>query len=238
MILNCVLIDDEPLALKKLSTYVEKTSGLKLIGAFENPIDALEMLEHSNVDVLFVDIQMPDINGVELVKSLSKVPQIIFTTAHREFAADAFRLNATDYLLKPYSYALFLEAISKLTGRIESPSKEDELSIQHDFMFVRSDYKTVRINFNEILFVEGMREYVRIHLTDKKKIMTLMSISKLAEFLPSNAFLRVHRSYIVNLKQVKQVERNRIIFDQQQIIPIGEAFQEEFDRFLKTRVLK
>ncbi len=237
--LNCVLIDDEQLALAKLSAYVEKTNGLILAGAFENPMEAFDLLEHSEVDVLFVDIQMPDINGVDFVKSLSKVPRIIFTTAHREFAADAFRLNATDYLLKPYSYALFLEAISKLPPQMESHHlHEDELRIQNDFMFVRSDYKTRRINFDEILYIEGMREYVRIHLTDKKRIMTLMSISKLAEFLPNNAFLRVHRSYIVNLKQVKLVERNRIIFDHQQFIPIGEAYLEAFDRFLKTRSLK
>ncbi len=237
--ISCISIDDEPLALKQISAYVEKTPGLELINSFTNAIKALEFLQNNTVDLMFVDINMPDLSGMEFVKSLINPPKFIFTTAYREYAVEGFQVDAADYLIKPISYSVFLKAVEKTKERyFKEPEKVISIKTDDEFLFIKSEYKIVRVNFKHIKYIEGMRDYVRIHLDNEKPIMALLSMKKIAEQLPSKDFMRVHRSYIVNLNMVTTIERSRIIFDIDTYIPISDQYKEEFHNFLDNNFLK
>jgi len=235
--ISCIAIDDEPLALRQITSYIEKTPFLELEESFEGPLNAITYLQTHKIDLMFVDINMPDINGLDFVKSLENPPKIIFTTAYSEYAVEGFRVDAIDYLLKPIDYATFLKASNKAKSWFDIHEKQPEqLQSNNDFLFIKSEYKIIRIKIEDIKYIEGMREYIRIHLTDEKPIMTLLSMKAMEAQLASQNFMRVHRSYIVNLNKISTIERNRIVFDKV-YIPISEQHREKFQQFVERNFL-
>ena len=231
--IRCIAIEDEPLALKQLIGYIEKTPFLSLIGQFKNAFTALQFLQAGEVDLIFVDINMPDLNGMDFVKSLEKAPKVIFTTAYSEYAVEGFKVDALDYILKPIAYADFLRSANKAQQWFDMQEKTTlEFKAEKDFLLIKSEHKIIRINFSDIQYIEGMREYVRFHLVGQKPIMTLMSMKSLEETLPNSVFMRVHRSYIVNLEKITVIERFRIIFDSDVFIPVSEQYKAKFQEYL------
>ena len=236
--IRCIAIDDEPLALKQMADYIQKTPFLELRGEFESALQAIGFLEETEVDLMFVDINMPDLSGMDFVKSLNNAPKVIFTTAYSEYALEGFRVDAIDYLLKPIGYSDFLKAANKAKVWFSSQqSGTDKVNSDENFLFIKSEHKLIRINLSDIRYIEGMREYVRIHLTNQKPIMSLMSMKKMEEYLPEKSFMRVHRSFIVNLNQITTIERNRIIFDSKVYIPVSEQYKEKFQQYLNDNFL-
>ncbi len=235
--ITCIAIDDEPLALKQIESYISKLGYMKLVGGFTRSLKALEFLQDNSIDLMFVDINMPDLSGLEFVKSLSNPPKVIFTTAYREYAVEGFEIDAADYLVKPISFASFCKSVEKTKKRYftddEKPNSNDD-----SFIFVKSEYKIVRIELAHITYIEAMGDYIRIHLDNEKPIMALSAIKKILEQLPKEQFMRVHRSYIINLSSVDTVERNRIIFDKDTYIPISEGYREGFQKFIEGNFLK
>jgi len=229
--ISCIAIEDEPLALKQLEGYIAKTPFLELKGCFQNAFEAVEIINNEKIDVLFLDINMPDINGIDFLKSLTAKPHVIFTTAYEEFALEGFKLDAIDYLLKPFSYSDFLKACLKAQKWLE-PQKT-ESNDDSSFLFVKSEYRLIKIAVDDITYIEGMKEYIRIFLRNAKPIMTLMSMKKMEERLPSDTFMRIHKSYIVNLNDIKIVDKMRIIFDDNSYIPVSEQYKENFQNYLK-----
>ena len=234
MKITCLAIDDEPLAVQKIAGYIHKTPFLELVAQCRNPLEAMEILEKNEVQLLFIDINMPEMSGMEFVKSLTNKPYIVFTTAYSEYAVEGFEVNATDYLLKPVSYSSFLRAANKvkdmigLTAKRESPVNATAAG----HLFVKSEYKLVRIDFDDIKYIESMHEYISINLAGSKPVMTLMSMKSIEEKLPSDRFLRVHRSFIVNLSKISVIERNRIVFDGKVYIPVGEQYKSSFQSYI------
>ncbi len=231
--IKVVAIDDEPLALQLVKGYIEKTPFLELAGSFDNPVDAVVYIRSSDVDLVLLDIQMPDITGTELARVISGGPKIIFTTAYEKYALEGFRLDAVDYLLKPFSYAEFLKAVQKAQKLIDLETKQlPSLEVKNDFLFIKSDYKIRRINFSEINYIEGLRDYVKIFLTEEKKpVLSLSTLKALEARLPEDRFMRVHRSFIVSLEKVKVIDRNRIVFGEVRI-PVTDQYKENFQKFL------
>jgi DNA-binding LytR/AlgR family response regulator len=236
--LNVIVIDDEPLAVKLVVEYVEKTPGLKLLGRFENPLEAAAFLPGSETDLIFIDIQMPGLSGIEFTRSMLQGPKVIFTTAYEKYAIEGFKLDVVDYLLKPFSYEEFLKAVHKAERLIKMEKNlPDKIAADNEFLFLKSDYKIKRINFNDILYVEGLKEYVKIYIfNDPKPVLTLASLKLLETKLPAGKFLRVHRSFIVNLHRVETIARNRIIFGKV-YIPVGEHFKDKFQNYLDKNFL-
>jgi len=237
--IRCIAIDDEPLALKQIKTYIEKTPFLEMVTVCDSALQALDILQNEQVDLMFVDINMPDLSGMDFVKSLNNPPKVIFTTAHSEYAIEGFRVSALDYLLKPISYNSFLTSVNKAKEWFDSQEKKNNNQIEgnNEYLFIKSEYKIIRVNLSDIKYIEGMREYVRIHLVNQKPIMSLTSMIKLEKFLPENLFMRVHRSYIVNLSKITTIERNRIIFDEKVYIPVSEQYKTKFQEFLDKNFL-
>ncbi|MFA6677879.1 MAG: LytTR family DNA-binding domain-containing protein [Bacteroidales bacterium] len=250
--IKCIAIDDEPLALTQISNYIKKTPFLDLCASFGTGVSAMEYLHHNQIDLMFVDIQMPDMTGMELVKVLDKAPKIIFTTAYSEYAAEGFKVEALDYLLKPLDYTTFLKSANKarsyfekeeiVNNSVNNPvskfvnNSTNDSENSKSYIFVKSEYKIVRVELSDILFLESMREYINIHLTNGKSIMTLSSMKKIEGQLPEDKFMRVHRSYIVNLERVKIIERNVIIFDDVRI-PVSDQYKEDFQKYINKRFL-
>lgn len=234
--IKCLAIDDEPLALKQLVAYVQKLPYLEMVGQCSSAFEAFELLEHQHVDLMFVDINMPDLNGLEFVKSLTQKPLLIFTTAYSEYALEGFKVDALDYLLKPFSFTEFSKAAGKAHAQFElmqhSGDSSEKLESNDEFLFIKSEYKLLRVNFNDIRFIEGMKEYVRIHITGQKPIMTLLSMKSLEAKLPQDKFMRVHRSYIVNLSKITTIERFTIVFEDKHRIPVSDNYKEKFQSFL------
>jgi two-component system, LytTR family, response regulator LytT len=239
MTIRCLAIDDEPLALKQIGTYIKKTPFLELVALRKSGFDALEYISSDKPDLIFVDINMPDLNGMDFVKSLKVKTYIIFTTAYTEYAAEGFKVDAIDYLLKPIGYNDFLKAVNKVKTLIDSKEIHSvQVKTSPDHLFVKSEYKLLRIELSKIKYIESMHEYVRIHLTDEKPVMTLVSMKSIEEQLPSDRFMRVHRSYIVNLERVKVIERNRIVFDNNVYIPVGDQYKNTFQHFIEKYFLQ
>ncbi|HEX2921907.1 MAG TPA: LytTR family DNA-binding domain-containing protein [Bacteroidales bacterium] len=231
MKIRCIAIDDEPIALKQVGNYIERTPYLELVSLCNNAIDALEIINKEKVDLVFADISMPDLSGIDFVKSLQKKIPVIFTTAFSEYAIEGFRVDAIDYLLKPIGYKDFLKAVNKFKELLDK--KDDNQDKSHpDHIFVKSGYKLVRIEISDIKYIESMHEYIRIHLINEKPVMTLGSMKSIEELLPPLNFLRVHRSYIVNTDKIKIVERNRIVFDKEVYIPISDQYKSKFQDFI------
>ncbi len=240
MTIKCAIVDDEPLAVELLASYVEKIPFLELCGKYNNATDALHGIGEQPVDLLFLDIQMPELNGLELSKMIPESTRIVFTTAFNQYAVDGFRVNALDYLLKPISYADFLDACNKalqwfqLTQQSEQPAaprtEEEPTSI-----FVKSEYKLLQINLDDIRYIEGLKDYVKIYTEQSPHpILSLMNMKAIEQMLPASRFIRVHRSFIVQKSKIREIERNRIVFGDV-YIPIGDSYKQAFQDFINPK---
>jgi len=236
--IRCIAIDDEPLALMQIAGYIRKTPCLELTGECESAMKAIEILENIPVDLMFVDINMPDLSGMDFVKTIENPPRIVFVTASSEYSLEGFRVDAIDYLLKPISYVDFLKSANKVKSWFDlHHPKSDEVRGNKEFLFIKSDYKLLRINFDDIKYIEGMSEYIKIHLINSKPVMTLLSMKTIEEQLPPDKFMRVHRSYIVNLTKISVIERNRIIFDGNVYIPVSDQYKNNFQSYIDKSFL-
>ena len=236
--INVIAIDDEPLALQLIADYIQMTPDLILAGQFENPLEAARFVGKNNIDIVFTDIQMPGLNGIEFTRSVVKGPVVIFTTAFEKYAIEGFKLDVADYLLKPFTYNEFLAAVRKAERMIKSVRKPaDEVLSNNEFLFLKSDYKIKRINFLNIIYIEGLKEYVRVYTTDSDKpVMSLSSLKILEKRLPADKFMRVHRSFIVNLEKIDTIERSRFVFGKK-FIPVGDQYKDKFQEFLNRNFL-
>ena len=235
MTINCAIIDDEPLAAGLLKSYTEKTPFLNLIGTYGSALEAMKELRDHPVQLLFLDIQMPELSGIEFAKILPRDTKIIFTTAFQQYAIEGYKVSALDYLMKPISYDDFLKASNKALEWFAVAQRQQATS-QDRFMFVKSDYKLIRISLDDILYIEGLKDYVRIYLEDGTKVMSLMNMKKLEDYLPRPEYLRTHRSYIVHMTKVQQIDRFRIVFGQE-YIPISDSYKEEVQRYFEEHTL-
>lgn len=244
--MRCIAVDDEPLALMKLENYIARVPYLELVKSCRSAAEAMDCISKSEVDLAFLDINMPDLNGMDFAKSLTKAPMIIFTTAYSEYAIDGFKVNAVDYLLKPFGFDEFLKSVNKakpMFDYLHAEKKaeevhEDATTTSNDFLFVKSDYRIIRICIKDIKYIESMSEYVRIFVEgEEKPIITLVSMKKIEEKLPKEGFMRVHRSYMVNLQKVEEVSRMRIVFDKKTYIPIGELYKEAFFGYIDKKFI-
>lgn len=238
--IKCIIVDDEPLALDLIESYVLKTPFLDLLEKFTSPYQAMQFVTTTQVDLIFLDIQMPGITGIELSKILQNGPKVVFTTAYSQYALDGFKVDALDYLVKPFNYQEFLKSANKALTWFSMTNKQaDEKPTNNDenAIFVKSDYKLLKIEYSKIIYIEGLKDYVKIYLTDHPKpILTLMTLKSLEERLPSDDFMRVHRSYIVCLNKITIVERSRIVFGSV-YIPIADGYKVKFQEFLDKRFL-
>jgi DNA-binding LytR/AlgR family response regulator len=235
--IRVLAIDDEPLALQQLAAYIKKTPFLELISECQSALEAREVLNNENIDAIFCDINMPDLNGMDFVKSLAAPPLIVFTTAYSEYAVEGFMVDAVDYLLKPFGLDEFRRAAMRLQERLSAQPKVVMKEPDDDTIFVKTDYKVLKIAVSDIRYVEGMSEYLKIHLEGQPKpIVTLLSMKKMEEYLPSH-FMRIHRSYIINLKKIQEVNKNRVIMDSNTYLPIGDNYKEAFNDYLTTKFL-
>jgi len=237
MILNCVIIDDEPLAINIIAEHIEQTPFLSLADRFTNPVQAFNYLSEHKVDILFIDIQMPDLSGIELVQKLEPRPVIIFTTAYDQYAMDGFKVNAIDYLLKPIDYPDFRKAVEKAKKWIYASNSILNAKSDQQFLFIKSEYKITRIELNAIKYIEGMSEYVRIHRDNGKPIMSLLSLKSLEDKLPVDKFMRVHKSYIVNLQKISEIDSNIIVCTDGNTIPISRMYKDKFHDYLNTNFI-
>ena len=244
MILRCALVDDEPLALSLLESYVRKTDSLELCGSYSSAIQAMKSLPEHPVDLLFLDIQMPDLNGLEFSRMVSDNTRIIFTTAFEQYAIDGYRVNALDYLLKPISYNDFIEAVNKalqwfeLRKKAETPdSVQTSLPTDSNHIYVKSDYKIVQIELDKILYIEGLKDYIKIYTEDNPRpILSLTSMKTMEEKLPSNRFIRVHRSYIVQKQKIKIIDKGRIVFGKE-YIPVSDSYKQELQNYVNEHII-
>jgi two-component system, LytTR family, response regulator len=222
MRLKCVAIDDEPLALELIKNYAAKFTELEMLQIFEDAISAAEFIRNTPVDILFVDINMPDITGLDLVRSLEEKPIIIFTTAHKKFAIDGFELDAIDYLLKPISFERFSKAVAKAVeyARYKNRAANEEM----ESLFVYSEYRLIKIPLNEIEYIESLEDYIRIHLVNTKPVLTLMPLKKVLEKLPAEKFKRIHRSYIVAIDKVHSVLNRKVTLTSSVELPVSDSY--------------
>lgn len=239
MNIRCIAIDDEPLAVKKIAGYIQKVPFLELVAECRSAAEAMSILDNSIVQLLFIDINMPDISGMDFVKSLTNKPYIVFTTAYSEYAVEGFQVEAVDYLLKPITFTNFLKAANKVKNLIEltANNQKEFLNTNLTHLFVKSDYKLIRIELADIKYVESQHEYIKIHLVNSNPVMTQMSLKSIEEQLPSNQFMRVHRSFIVNLAKILVIERNRIVFDGKVYIPVSEQYKVKFQEYIDGNVM-
>ncbi len=225
MKIKCIAVDDEPLALEKIVDYIGQVPFFELVGSFENGVEAMVFLQENEVDLIFLDVQMPQILGTQLVQVLKQKPQIIFTTAYSEYAVDGFELDVTDYLLKPISFRRFLQSAQKALNRMSPDTKPEQPKASRDFIFVKTDTRLVKVNLREIKYIEGLKDYLSIY-TASERILTLQSFNELLGQLTSD-FFRIHKSYVVSLRQIDQIEKNRVKIGDKDI-PIGETFRKAF----------
>ena len=247
MTLTCLIVEDEPMARKLLTQYVEKITGVKLLAALASPLAALDFLKDNDPDVLFLDVQMPEITGIGLLKILQKKPIVVLTTAYSEYAIEGYELDVTDYLLKPITFERFLKCVEKIRQTKERslphpaaptiivPAAAPENTLP-EFLFVKDGTKSVRVNLADVLYIEGMKDYVRIH-TPNKKITTLQSLKTLTAMLPSDEFVRVHHSYIVALKWVEEVHRDEVLINGT-LVPVSDTYRPAFKEMIEERLLK
>lgn len=231
MKIQCLLIDDEPLALQLLGDYIEKTAGLSLLGAYSDPIKALQFTYENPPDIIFLDIQMPELTGIQLLKIFQQKHPVILTTAYQQYAMDGYEHDVIDYLLKPIPYDRFLTAIQKFQQRKPKVSEAQVLPPPIDHIFVKSEYRVLRIKLSDILFLEGLGDYVAIH-TSEGKILTLENMKHFAVVLPQQQFTRVHKSYIIAFSKIDFIERNRVVIKDQRI-PVSDTYKKDFWQQIK-----
>lgn len=225
MILNCIVIEDEPLAMERAVDYAGKVPYLNLIGSFDNGLEAIGFLKEHRVDLIFLDIKMDELTGIQLLESLVQKPEIIITTAYHEFALKGFELSVVDYLLKPYSFERFIQATDKVYQKLFSILKSDK-----NYLFIKTEYRIEKVLYDDILYIEGMRDYRSIQrITDK--ILTLQTFTELEKELPENTFCRVHKSYIVAISKIESIERNRIRI-RNKLIPVSETYRQRFNQII------
>lgn len=235
MNLKCCIIDDEPLAVKLLASYVEKTPYLSLVDTFSSALQAVERVMRGDIDLVFCDIQMPNLNGLEFSHLVEGKTHIVFTTAFGQYAVDSYKVDAVDYLLKPISYQHFLKATQKVLRMMPCVSSSG-ISTHEEFIFVKSDYKLRQIFLNKILYIEGLKDYVKIYVEDEPHpILSLLSLKSLEEMLPSERFMRVHRSFIVQGCKIGLIDRNRIVFGKQ-YIPISETYKNAVMQYIEQHM--
>ena len=242
--IRTLIIDDEPLALQQLAAYTAKVPFLELVAQCQSAMEAREIMENEQIDALFVDINMPDVNGMDFVRSLQAPPIVVFTTAYSEYAVEGYKVDAVDYLLKPFSLDDFRRAALRVKKRYElenvvpqaAPAAPLHAESEDDTIFLKTDHRVVRVDINDIRYVVGMAEYLKIHLEGQKPLVALLSMKKMEERLPSH-FLRIHRSYIVNMKKVKEVTKNRIVMDADTYLPIGDIYKESLTSYLADKYL-
>jgi len=233
--MRCITIDDEPLALRQIAAYITKTPFLELAGQYESALQAIEVLSSTRIDLMYVDINMPDLNGINFVKTLANPPLVVFVTAYSEYAIDGFGVNAIDYLLKPLGYKEFLKSANKARRILEATSsKMNKLEGSEEYLFVKSGYKTVRICLSDIVYIEGKREYVSIHMINGKSHMPLLSLRMLEEQLPSDKFMRIHRSYIINLTKIAVFDNSRIVLEDKADLPVSDQYKESFQKYVRS----
>ena len=251
-------IDDEPLALQQIAAYIDKVPYLELAAQCQSAVEARQFLENDTVDAIFCDINMPDLNGMDFVKSLTAPPLIVFTTAYAEYAVEGFKVAAVDYLLKPFGLQDFQRAANRLRERLESATSSANnttaspattaassasatvvsgSAADNDVLFLKTEYRIVKISISDIRYVEAMSEYLKVHLKSQPKpIVTLLSMKKMEERLPAN-FMRIHRSYIINLDAIQEVNKNRVIMDAETYLPVGDNYKETFQHYLDAKFL-
>jgi two-component system, LytTR family, response regulator len=232
MQITCIVIDDEPLALMKLEGFIRKVPELKLIRTFDNPLEVIGWIKDNKIDLIFLDIQMEQLTGIQFLETTGTGARIILTTAYDQYAIKGFELNVSDYLLKPFSFQRFLQAVNRVMDYFTLQRDSQKATQEKDsFIFVKTEYRLERIDIDDILYIEGMKDYLRIICSDKK-IMTLQSFAKLEESLPADKFCRVHKSFIVALDKIKSVERGIILIADRRI-PVSNTYKESF--YLKIK---
>lgn len=243
--IKVLAIDDEPLALLQLQKMIEITPYFTLVAACSDAFEAMRAMDENEVDVIFTDINMPDLSGMDFAKSLSNPPMIVFTTAYSQYAVDGYKVNAIDYLLKPFGLPEFQKAAAKVKKQYElmhnsqatAASTEEESRIDGDILFVKVDYRIVRINISDIRYIESQSEYLKLYMQNGPSLMVLMSIRRMSEILPADRFVRIHRSYIVNMNHVKEVSKLRIRMDAETILPIGDLYKDSTLKFINDRLV-
>lgn len=244
--IRCIAIDDEPLALRQIKSYIERTPSLELVAACRNSAEAEAALNEMDVDLIFVDINMPDRNGLDLVRGLTSPPMIIFTTAYAEYAVEGFRLDAVDYLLKPFSFDEFSRAAEKAVSlhNLMQLQKQQDTSVVEaepttaptpDSISIKADYKVSIVRFADIIYIESVGEYIRLHLTNSSPITTLFRLKNMESALPSDTFMRIHRSYIINLNYVKSFGRGRIYLLNDEYVPLSGNYKEAFREYIESK---
>jgi DNA-binding LytR/AlgR family response regulator len=225
--LRCLIVDDEELARTLLSAYIQKIPGLEIVASCSNPLEAMTILAEKDVDVLFLDIQMPELTGVELLRTLAKKPVVVFTTAYPDYALEGYNLDVCDYLLKPFSFERFLQSVNKVRSRTATALSREiapERPAERDYLLLKADHKVHRLRYDDILFIQSMREYAAFH-TSSGRILSLISLKSLEEELPGNRFVRIHKSYIVAIEKVDALEGNQVIIGKEKL-PVGESYRE------------
>lgn len=233
--IRTLVIDDEPLALQQLAAYTAKIPFMELVAQCQSAIEAREIIDREQIDAIFVDINMPDINGMDFVRSLAAPPLVVFTTAYSEYAVDGYKVDAVDYLLKPFGLDDFRRAALRVKKRYEMELPQPS-AIADDDIFLKTDHRVVRIAIADIRYVEGMSEYLKIYIEGQRPLIVLLSMKKMEERLPDN-FLRIHRSYIVNMRKVQEVTKNRIVMDADTYLPVGDIYKESLSAYLADKYL-
>lgn len=235
--IRCCVIDDEPLASQLIASYINKTPFMELVGTFGSAQEAIKTILDEKIDVVFLDIQMPQLNGMEFARIIPQSCRIVFTTAYDSYAVQGYKANALDYLLKPVSYDEFVATANKALAWVELNRQAHENMVNHEYLIVKSEYKLMQIPIRDILYIEGLKDYVKIYIDNgQKSIMTLMSMKLLDRYLPQSQFLRVHRSYIVNTTKIKIIERNRIVFGNT-YIPVSESYKAPFQEYVSNHLI-
>lgn len=232
LILKCIAVDDEPPALKLIEQYASRIPAIELIRTFDDAISAAEFLRNNPVDMLFIDISMPDINGIDLVRSLENKPLFIFTTAYRKFAFEGFELEAVDYLLKPIEFSRFSKAVQKAITIYQHRSLVRPA--ENEYLFVRSEYRMLKIDINTIEFIEGLEDYIKIHISDSKPILTLMTMKAVLEKLPSTKFKRIHRSYIVSTAKVVSILNKKVTLASSKELPVSDSYIDFINQWIQN----
>jgi len=236
--MTIVAVDDEPLALQLIAWYIEETPELSLLRKFSNPLEAAVFLKENSVDIVMLDIQMPELNGIEFTRQMTRGPKVIFTTAYKKYAIEGFKLEVVDYLVKPFSYQDFLKAIQRAEKLINLEKKSYEnIESSNEFLYLKSNYKIKRLKFNDIQYIEGFNDYVRIYaVSSLEPIQSQITLKVLEAKLPAGKFMRIHRSFIVNLQMVDTIDRGRIVFGKV-YIPVGDQYKEKFEEYLRKNFL-